>query len=41
MLTQTTVADMDKRMHTDSETDMVEDADMDAGTHRATHVMML
>ena len=32
---------MDERMDTDSGMDMVADTDMDAGTHRATHSMML
>ena len=33
--------DMDERMHTVSGMGMVADPDMNAGTHRATHSMML
>ena len=41
VLTQTTVTDVDKRIHTDSGMDMVADMDIDTGTHRVTHSMML
>ena len=41
MLTQTTDTDADERMHADPETDTGADADVDAGTHRATRGMML